>query len=111
MLPIEQKAHEILQADRFDLPTQALDGVTMNACQQVTFTPLQCRLSAEEVSAHDIAFSFQASQCLFGISSGQLQWGGDLRGGQGAEATQACAQQFNQRCVGIQRLLKAWQRR
>ncbi|MNJ52834.1 hypothetical protein D3C77_481890 [compost metagenome] len=80
----------------------------MNPRQQVALTPLQCRLHVEEVAAHDIAFSFQTGQCLFGIRCGQLQRVGDLRGSKRTEATQACAQQFNQRCVSIQRLVKSW---
>ncbi|MOA42625.1 hypothetical protein D3C78_1646900 [compost metagenome] len=41
VLPIEQEAHEVLQADRLDLPAQALDRVAMNPRQQVPLAPLQ----------------------------------------------------------------------
>jgi hypothetical protein len=39
VLPVEQKAHEILQRHRLDFPAQALDRVAMNARQQMAFAP------------------------------------------------------------------------
>jgi hypothetical protein len=41
VLPVEQKTHEVLQADRFDLAAQALDRVAVDARQQMAFAPLQ----------------------------------------------------------------------
>ncbi|MNJ23809.1 hypothetical protein D3C77_182040 [compost metagenome] len=109
VLPVEQKAHEILQADRLYFPAQALDRVAVDTCQQVPFAPLQVRGAGAEVAAHHIAFGFQARQCLFEVAHGQLQGRGDLRQGQWAKATEACAQQFNQRGVGIQGLIETGQ--
>jgi hypothetical protein len=39
VLPVEQEAHEVLPLDRLDLAPQALDGVAMDARQQVAFAP------------------------------------------------------------------------
>ena len=64
MLPIEQKAHEILQCHRLDFPAQALDRVAMNARQQMTFAPLFFTHAGAEVTAQHVAFLFQACQGL-----------------------------------------------
>jgi hypothetical protein len=39
VLPVEQEAHEVAPFDRLDLAPQALDGVAVDARQQVAFAP------------------------------------------------------------------------
>ena len=88
VLPVEQKAHEVLEADRFDLPAQAFHGVAMNARQQMAFAPLQVGCTRAEMPAQHIAFSFQAGQCLLDGWQRLAKRCGYLWRGAGAMATQ-----------------------
>jgi hypothetical protein len=59
VLPVEQEAHEVAQFDRLDFAPQPLDGVAMDARQQVAFAPFFFLGARREAAAHDIAFGFQ----------------------------------------------------
>ncbi|MNH19449.1 hypothetical protein D3C79_791870 [compost metagenome] len=107
VLPVKQKAHEVLQAYRLDLPAQAFDCVAMDARQQVAFAPLQLDLTWAELAAQHVALCFQAGQCLFDGCLRLAQWCRDLRQGQRAVAAQAGAQQLAQCTVRVQGLVEA----
>ncbi|MND88308.1 hypothetical protein D3C80_803290 [compost metagenome] len=111
VLPVEQKTHEILQADRLDFAPQAFDRVAMDARQQVALAPLQALLARTEVAAHHVAFCLKPYQRLFEITSGQVQRPGDLLQCQWTETAQARAQHFHQRGLALDRLVEPGKRR
>ncbi len=111
VLPIEQKPHEVLQRHRFDFPAQTLDGVAMDARQQVPFAPLFAVGPGAEVAAQHVAFLFQPSQGLSDVGGRQGQGRGDLGQGLRAEPTEPCAQYFREGVLRNPGLIETGQQR
>ncbi|MNR40372.1 hypothetical protein D3C85_1586530 [compost metagenome] len=109
MLPVEQETHEILQGDGLDFPAQALDRITMDACQQVAFAPLRVVLAGAEPTAQYITFCLEARQGLLHLQGLQVQWQGDFTQAQGAETTQPGANQLHQCLLRVVRFIEAGQ--
>ncbi len=109
VLPVEQKAHEILQRHRLDFPAQTLDRVAMNARQQMPFAPFFNCFARSEMTTQHIAFALQPGERLCYLCSGQRQRLGNCRERQRAERTEACADHFDQRVLEGPRLVEAGQ--
>ena len=99
VLPVEQETHEVLALDRLDLAPQPLDGVAVDARQQVAFHPFLVLRTGREAAAHHVAFALQPGEGDGRCRCIQTQRSGDGGDGLRAEAAQARAQQFHQRAV------------
>ncbi|CRM09569.1 hypothetical protein [Pseudomonas sp. 58 R 3] len=111
VLPIEQKAHEVLQRHRLDFPAQALDGVAMDTREQMPLAPLFLAGAGAEMAAQHVAFPLQTRECLADIRDRQRQRRGDLDQTQWAETAEARAQHFSQRIIKDPRFIEARQQR
>ncbi len=111
VLPIEQKAHEVLQCHRLDFPAQAPDRVAMNPREQMPLTPLLVRGAGAETAAQHVAFLFQARQCRRDVCHRQGQRRCNFAQAQRAKPAKAGTQHFRQRIFDSPGLIEARQQR
>ncbi len=106
---MEQETHEVLQADRLDLPAQTFDGIAVNTRQQVAFAPLSVNCIWAEMPPEHMALGLEPGQCLLHISDGLGQRRRKLGNGGRPMTAEPGTQQFGQRQVVVHWLIEAWQ--
>ena len=110
-VPVEQEAHEVARLDRFDLATQALERIAMDAREQVAFAPLLDFAAWTEATAHRRALGFEREQGLFDLPRTDMQRCCERVDRDRSQCAQPRAQRFDQRIVLRPRNSRIFRRR